>query len=270
MGFTHSIQHRTKFFKSQSIIISMAIFTTGLILIFISNSINESNKLIEILNQLGFVLVPSGLISFIFEYSLRQSFLQSMRNEFTFSLRKEFESLGQLQNAGIVEIYESLSDDLIVNHFSQANDQIKILQTWIPDLVQIEKSFKYAYINNCSIQILLLDPNSDFAKERSVQMGFENSEAVITNINSNIMELRRVCKEFNIQKNFELKLYSAVPLMQIYSFDNMSFMGFYWQGKMAMHGPQLLIKGHDTYYGKEINNYFNFMWNSAKPIKCVE
>lgn len=128
------------------------------------------------IRDLGIALVPVGLIALVYEIFLRRNFLTEMRNEFSEAFYFHFESFDQITKAGLVRIHKTFPTNNVAEAFSTTN-KIRILQTWIPDVVSLfghlERNREKLKENiNFEIKILMLELDSEFAKVRSKELGF--------------------------------------------------------------------------------------------------
>lgn len=262
----------------KTIIIALIVVILGAIILAVSFFIEVSAGVSELLITIGTVLIPSGFVSLIYEYSLRRTFLIEMRNIMMECMKQQFGFASELQDLGIVKFHRALPTDVIVKGFSNSQNCIKILQTWTPDIVPIEQSFCDAAKRGCSIQILFLNPESPLAKNRAADLGYSDISSVITNINSTIAELVRFCDTNQISNHVKIRLYDSTPTFSLYIFDNTAFLGIFWRRTMAISGFQMEIKGPNSSIWQFIDRQFSYIWKEAEPLdiqtilenKCFE
>jgi Domain of unknown function (DUF5919) len=256
--------------RQKSAIASLVIAFVGVMLIFLPTTLGADKALSEFLNLLGIALVPSGLVSFIYDYALRQTFLQEMRSQLIESMRSEFSQLFEIRDAGIQAIHHEYPTDRLIKGLSKAQVHIRILVIWIPDLIRIEQSFSDAVKHGCKIQILLLHPKSDFAKYRSRDLG-TNDNYTSMEILANLLELSRFCRENNITEKIEIKLYKdATPTVFFIGYDDTFIFGSFLQHKMGIHTNQIEVKGTNSPFVNALNDHFEAIWNTATPYSAVE
>ncbi len=252
--------------KYKTIIIAFIIIILGIIILIISSFIELPASISRLLTTIGTIFIPSGLISLIYEYSLRRTFLKEMQNTMEECMRLQFKSLSEIQELGIKKFHMALPTEVIVKGFANSLKYIKILQTWTPDIVPIEQAFFDATKRGCNIQILHLDPKSPLAEIRASDLGYSDISLVETNINSSIMELARFCDTNKISDNVEIRLYNSTPTFSIYAFDDIAFLGIFWRKTMAISGPQIEIEGSNSYLFQFIEKQFTYIWEEAKPV----
>ncbi|HEX6711413.1 MAG TPA: DUF5919 domain-containing protein [Rubrobacter sp.] len=190
------------------------------------------------LRDIGSALLISGLLGAIFEYSSRRGFIAQVEESLSDVITKRYSILEEARESGVDSIYSSLPDG-IAKKFQQASS-IRILQTWIGNLDGISDSLRKAANNNCTVQILLLDPDSVQARYRSKDQG-ENDTAAKLRIEANLDHLNRLMSEPKTKDNIKVKTYDATPILTIYGYDNIDIVGLYWRKKAAISFPQLMI-----------------------------
>ncbi|HJQ27960.1 MAG TPA: DUF5919 domain-containing protein [Rubrobacter sp.] len=204
---------------------------------FLDTSPSEQN-IRGFLRDIGSALLISGLLGAIFEYSSRRGFIAQVEESLSDVITKRYSILEEARESGVDSIYSSLPDG-IEKKFQQASS-IRVLQTWIGNLDRIADSLRKAANNNCTVQILLLDPNSVQARYRSKDQG-ENETAAKQRIEINLNHLERLMSEPNTRGNIEVRTYDATPTMTIYGYDNIDIVGLYWRKKAAISFPQLMV-----------------------------
>lgn len=220
----------------------------------------------KVISDLGLALLSTGLISLVYEVMLRKSFLNEMKEQISESLASEFEVIKRIKNAGIEDIQENFSASEIAQSFSTASE-VKIMQTWIPDLITLLQPLKKASIKGCSVKILLLDPTSPFAEARGKDLGYSNPTEPATSIRNDLAEIDRFCRNEGIT-NIEVRLHNTIPSMSIHSYDDISYIGFYLNRTPAVSSPQFIINNRDeSYLSKIANHHFFTVWESSKEHK---
>lgn len=127
----------------------------------------------KVVKDIGLALITTGAISLVYEIMLRESFLSEMKEQLAESLASEFEVLNRIDDAGIVDVYQTFPTTEVANAFSKASE-VRIMQTWIPDLITLLRPLKQASINGCVVKVLLLDPSSYLAEARGRELGYSD------------------------------------------------------------------------------------------------
>ena len=257
--------------KYRAIIISLGTVLLGIILlgvgIFVEQQSYQAPIWAEFVKQLGTIFVPSGVISFVYEYALRRNFLEEMNEQLLLALQQQFASVSELQDAGLRHIHKKLPIEKIVEDFANSKNTITILQTWLPDIVNFEQAFISALNNGSEIKVLLLDPLSEYAKQRSKDLGYSDPNYASNIINANIAHLQRFNRTRNALKKIEVRLYDALPSLQIYSCDQKKYIGFFYHGEWSTQMPTLEISDPKSLLGRNLEDEFLKVWSIAKPIE---
>ncbi len=255
--------------KYKAIIASLTVTLIGIILIAIPIVYNSENFWIILSQRIGIVLLTSALISFIFGFFFRQNFQEDMVSKVKSELKNYFETNNSIKESGILEFHRNLPIQDVVNSMSRSST-IKILQTWIPDLYHFEKPFREVVERGGSVEILLLDPRSNYAKQRSKDLEYPNDQYASDAIKANITDLSRYCSLGNIKNKIKIKMYSCLPSIQVYCCDEKAFIGFYMHKNQSTQSPQLEILMPHSVMGSRIAEEFNILWKSSKSIHISE
>ncbi len=215
--------------------------------------------------EIGIALLTSGVISLVYEIMLRESFLSEMKAQLADSLSSEFEVLKRIDGAGITDVYRSLPTSDISKRFSTAS-RVRIMQTWMPDLLTFLGSLKEACSNGCVVQLLLLDPDSSLADVRGRDLGYPDPQMVSENTKSNLMEIRRFCLQEEMEDAFEIRLHNTIPSISLYSYDDIILIGFYLNKTPAIQNPQIEIRDSSSYFANIINQHYSRIWEASKPF----
>jgi hypothetical protein len=246
-------------------IVALGIVVIGMVLIVIPHLIHSDSPAMQILEHLGLVFAPSGLMALVYEVMLRRTFLDEVREQFSLSLGEHFRMIDRLQAAGVRDVHESLPDALISREFENATQSICILQTWIPNLLQIERSLSKVIARGCRIRILLLDPNSIQAEARNEDLGYVDRNTIRHSIELNLKQLASFHTE--VGDALEVRLYRGTPVLSLYACDDTRFLGFYWRKRRSSQGPQFEIRGRSSLMALEADRHFEDLWAHSSVVK---
>jgi hypothetical protein len=237
----------------------------------------------KFIRDLGLALVSTGLVSIIYELAVRESLLEDIKAqlaELIDSFRRYVEEYmeekfaelaaksernSRLERAGFVDVREELSTSELEKAFANAS-KVEILQTWVHDFTLLRRLQP-----NCSIKILLLDPESSLVELRSKALGFPDKTAVISNIQINLEEIKRFYREDARTKNIEVevRLYNAIPPGAIHAWTDIKskettvYLGHYLHGVRAIHTKIFVLQGESA---KDWLNNFYMVWDNSKPL----
>lgn len=249
------------------IVVALAIVLAGLALVTAPLVLKDRIEatIAQVMSHLGLFLVPSGLITLIYEVVLRRSFLAEVREQLSASLGSHFTRVERLSQAGLADVHECLPDERINRELAQARGSIRILQTWIPNLLQIERSLGQAAARGCRVRILLLDASSIHCVERSRDLGYVDESTIADGIGLNLKQLASFVTA-DLRSRVEVRLYRATPIMSLYACDDLRFLGLFWRKRRCSQGPHLEIGGRDSVVGVEADRHFEDLWADAAPV----
>lgn len=149
-----------------------------------------------------------------------------------------------------VELMESRSD--------LAKESIRILQTWIPGMTPLPNGLIESAKRGVKIKILLLQPKSDIARQRALDMQWNVNKPVEA-----FEDLIWVLKQKQIRHlpNVEVRFFNALPPFMIYSVDNWTLFSVYWHPDGSSTGPNIEVDSAQGYFGSYINRTFDTIWN---------
>lgn len=220
------------------------------------------------IRDLGIALMTTGVLSLFYDIMLRNSFLDEMREQLAKSLASEFSVLNRISEAGIINVFQTFPTSEVANAFRTASE-IRIMQTWIPDLVTLLEPLKYASKKGCRVKILLLDPDCDLADARGRDLGYPDTRVVTNKIKDNLHEISRFCQVEKINGNFEVRLHDTTPSVCIHSYDDTSIVGLYLNKTPAIQNPQFVTQGTNSYFSTAIDEHFSRVWSSAKKYDGI-
>jgi hypothetical protein len=174
-------------------------------------------------------------------------------------------SLKNQEKLGLHSIEPSMPLDEIIDVISNATTNVYILQTWIPDIQHIENAIVDAAFNGSKIKILILDPTSSVASQRALDLGYLDPDAGAKNIESNLFELSRIVKNYNIEQNLEVRFYKTLPSVHMYAGDDKVFIGMFWHGTPSKLGMSIEIHDSRSVFGLLVEKEFKAIWSNATP-----
>lgn len=246
--------------RYKAAIVALALLLVGLALVVTPHLLTAIGAIGEVARELGIVVLTTGLVSFIYEFVLRGSFVEEVEG-----LLRSHSEFG---NQGLYGIRPKLPIDKLNERFGNARHEVVILQTWIGNLIPIRESIVSACEKGCRIRILLLSPRSLHAALRGQEYGNTDKEYVGQQVNANLADLRSVKNRFR-PGNVEVRLYDGTPIFTIYGSDNHLFVGFYWRQLAAIEGPQLEIEG-ESVLGQRIWRHFENLWDSGSLVSLSD
>jgi len=160
--------------------------------------------------------------------------------------------------------------------FRQAVRQAKhlhILQTFIPytqHLHFFETDLMDAVKRDCDVQMLLSSPWSTIVELRQRALNPAYGKNIVSEqIRINLEHFATQARQLPADKRDRLKVrvHTTMPSMSIYRVDDLFFAGHYYQGKLAIDGPQLRVTNPDSIMGKRLVEEHLRTWQAATTIE---
>jgi len=254
--------------KKNITIIALAVAIIGLLMFYVSTLSQLSQSWSEFFNRLGTVLFSSILVAIIYDYFLRDTFIKEMRSQIKETIITDLSQVKELQNAGIEKIHSTFPTNNVSKAMCSAKD-IWIFNTSLPDFETFEKSiFDALKYNNCNIKILLLCPISDFAKNRSKDLGssFDYLEKDIKLKINRLYKKYNECNNNNGSLNIKINK-NSTPTFLSYAYDDVIVFTPYFR-KPGFQSPNIEIRGNKSILFKEIKDHFDKIWNDDDTVSA--
>lgn len=215
-------------------------------------------------------------------FTLSQVFLKNFRSmravEETEALAKRIAELVNNQanlirtviDAGIMETCEAMPLVELKVRMSNAKQCVRIMHTFIDDPRQYKEAFVSATRNGSRIQLLFLNPDSQYARQRSRDVWPKNSltppdeQFVSKQITYSIDVLHAMVVEHGI-KNLEVRLFDSLPSLALYVTDDQILLGFFLSGTKTDSATMLTVSG-TTFFTRDLLGEFENRWASAKSV----
>ena len=218
----------------------------------------------RLLTQVGTVLLTSGLLGVLYQYTIRRSFVTEVENRLRQIINERFESLEDQRTAGVERIYEGLPIDAMKKGFEDAEREVRILQTWTGNIDTIRESLCVAAAKeNCKVRVLLLHPDSEHVDYRNKDIGNVGAEHAKGRILAELDTLSALQARPEVDGRLEVKLYRVTPVMSIHGYDDTNIVGLYWRGVSSAAGPQFETAsrpGQESFFANRVKEHFEKVW----------
>jgi hypothetical protein len=174
-----------------------------------------------------------------------------------------------LQTASIVE-HARLDPNGLVERVGGGRETVAILETWTglleePYRDRFLAALRTALLNQATVRILLLDPDSAGARLRGREL---RQRDVPLAIMANLYHLTRLGDELSEDARIRLKvrLYDAAPSVQMYRCDNKAFISFF-PVDQSTYDAQQIETLMNTPIGDFVQGRFEELWNAPNTMK---
>lgn len=248
-----------------------AVFCIGIITMLLVDNFKESSHWLHFIGEIGAFIAAAIASHFIYDRVIRKDAELLIIEKLENAIEQKFSNTEK--DSGIVNSYERFNIDEFNYEVLKAKNRIWILQTWVGNLIMIESSLKEALKRNIEIQILVLNPKSKFCLTRGQELKIDRSDYVPGSINSNLLRLSQIAKEYNYPANFKVRLYDGSYPIIIYGIDDLVYMGLTWREEHTTNSPQLKLridKNKENYYSSFVNNHFNSVWKIGLEVNLKQ
>ena len=177
-----------------------------------------------------------------------------------------------LQTASIVE-HARLDPNSLVERVAGGRETVAILETWTglleePYRDRFLAAVRTALLNQATVRILLLDPDSAGARLRAKEL---RQRDVPLAIMANLYHLARLGDELNedVRVRLKVRLYDASPSVQMYRCDNKAFISFF-PIDQSTYDAQQIETLMNTPIGDFVQGRFEELWNTPGTVKLRE
>lgn len=239
----------------------------GLIDVLVTNDSPEEIAIQILLNLLSEIMpvMLVGSVSFLLFGFIRERRELERRDDLQSALLDALTRGDAISESGLYTIHPTFPVGAFTRRLENAKD-IRIMTTWINDTRRDSDAFIRAIKRSDSqTRILMLDPEAPCARQRSLDLGYENASFVPHEIRNSLDWLRRSFGESRISSadDVAIKTYRALPSMQIYICDNHAFVGFYWHLSRSTSGVTLELHNiNRTPFGGKLLLEFDKQWRS--------
>jgi transcriptional regulator with XRE-family HTH domain len=165
---------------------------------------------------------------------------------------------------GLIHIYPDLGTGLLQERIRNSKDRVWLMDTWFRrSLLSLEPAFSEA--SHCDIRVLLLDPESPFTRQRSLDLNMQEDYAKY-NINNN---LRTFSQLRHKQEKIKIRTYRVLPSFPIFITDQRALVSYYFHGIETYEAIWLEVRIPDensqepSEFGEQIKHEFLRIWDNA-------
>jgi hypothetical protein len=161
-----------------------------------------------------------------------------------------------LGDSGILSFHRSLKGKAFDQLMSSPGHK-KILNTWIFNYEALIPLLKDALNHDKTrIDITILSPECTHVATRSEELPNKDVKASIT---ASKNDLAFFISNLPAEKKTRVKVFefSSTPKITLYASDDDVFVGFFWPGFLAVHGPQFLLRGKHGGFSEIVWNYYD-------------
>ena len=219
----------------------------------------------SILVGIGGTCFTMGLLSVVAEQASKVFFLYDIRR----IVRSAVRAQQGISRSGITACHgaDIQKEAEIQTLLSGAVERICIMKTYIPEIIAVKSALKHlVHRKKLEAQILLLDPDSEAAKQRSRDLSRDlplKDDDIPEKIRGSLEELDQYCRELNIRDRVHIRTYRNLPSISLYQADDKSLLGWHWYGVHAFESVVLEIHNSHSELNDAIRKSFDFAWKNG-------
>lgn len=178
---------------------------------------------------------------------------------------------GNYADSAVTQVYQRFPTELFCQSLNTGHE-IRILNTWIPNLNTFIDALVEALQQEARVRILLLYPRSLIAELRNEALETAAKpvlkESVQRGVDENLTVLQYIAQHLDARqaKQLQVRIYHSLPSVSIYQVDQFCLMGLYFHGHLAINAPQFEVNLR-SFLGKRLDEEFNTLWAIGQPIE---
>ena len=254
--------------KAKIALIAYILVTISILFLVGSSYVESSGYLYSVqigrvLGSIGSTLFSISLISLIYDYAMKAKFTQAVKEKLGESLEEKFRNINHLKESGIDNAYKDFPAEIVRKRFSEATEEIFILQTWIPETAQLIEPIGRALRNGAKVRVLLLAPGCDQSLARSRDLECDHEMRVASKTDNSIDDLYRAFKVEVTSNKLYIGLYKGTPTTAIYGADQNIYAGMYLRNTDSAIAPHLEIIGSKSFYYQVLKDHFESVFRES-------
>lgn len=259
-----------KIYSMKTTLVSIFVIAIGFAILVAGNFV-ENQLFSSILSQVSTALIPAGIISMLYDFYLRQDFVDLLKEEIS-KKNNLFKLEDSVKKVGMQKIYIDRSEIDFLEYFKNAKNEILILDTsliFFTAVPQIETIFANSVENGCHIKLLCLDPNSNQASYRERDIGYK-TEIFVSQLKSSIAQFQELKLNVDSKKpkgSIEIKMFDATTTNVLIMSDNRMIVGYILRkirGRHCVHIEFTKDSENKTY--EAFYNHFMSLWEEARDV----
>ncbi|GAA4878532.1 hypothetical protein [Actinomycetospora straminea] len=146
---------------------------------------------------------------------------------------------------------------------------VRVLASWTGPGNDLAEALKGAVTKGATARLLLLDPDSDHAAQRSAELGKASSFAT-DQIRAELQNWDWNCETSPALEAVETRLYDGNPVVYLIGYDDVILLRLFWRKQMAVHAPFLRLRltpeepGGRT-LAQLADRHFEDLWQNSRP-----
>ncbi|MBT2451075.1 hypothetical protein J7F03_29170 [Streptomyces sp. ISL-43] len=183
------------------------------------------------------------------------------------------QQLKQENYLGVVRVHAHFPDTVFNGFVEEAAQEVVILQTWMPNLEQLQTSLEKALVNQrVPVRILLLHPASPVAGLRDEALRTVRDPAFAVDVQASVRrclaglaELHRAVREED-RGLLQVRVYNSLPSIAVHKVDEHFLVSSFLHAQLAIDSAQLEIDGSDSTMGRQVLKELDTLWGIGHDV----
>jgi len=181
--------------------------------------------------------------------------------------------LKQEHYGGVVQVHRRFPEERFTGLVEDADREVTILQTWIPNLHRFEWALRKAIVEQrVQVRIMLLHPSSPVARLRDEALRTVRDPALEEDVRASVERclsilesLHRSVREED-RARLRVRVYNSLPSIAVYKADEHHLVSSFLHGQLAIDSTQIEIDGGDTVMGREVQRELDMLWRIGSDV----
>ncbi|MEO3868864.1 hypothetical protein ABGB18_08550 [Nonomuraea sp. B12E4] len=173
---------------------------------------------------------------------------------------------------GVARVHRGFPGQVFAEHLRAARSEVRILQTWIPNLQNFQQELEDAIVHRrIRVRVLLLHPTSPVALLRDEALAGHREPAAEVNVRESVEHCLETFSKIHARLGehrelLQVHVYNSLPSVAVYQADERYFVSFFLHGKLAIDSSQIEVAGSDTGMGRDVRHELDKIWDISHPI----
>ncbi|MGW6704357.1 hypothetical protein ACWGDE_05635 [Streptomyces sp. NPDC054956] len=183
------------------------------------------------------------------------------------------QQLKQENYLGVVRVHGEFPVPVFNGFVEEASQEVVILQTWMPNLEQLQTSLEKALVNQrIPVRILLLHPASPVAGLRDEALRTVRDPAFAVDVQASVRrclaglaELHRAVPEED-RGLLQVRVYNSLPSIAVHKVDEHFLVSSFLHAQLAIDSAQIEIDGSDSTMGRQVLKELDTLWGIGHDV----
>ncbi|MFE2283756.1 hypothetical protein ACFXDJ_06245 [Streptomyces sp. NPDC059443] len=183
------------------------------------------------------------------------------------------QQLKQENYLGVIRVHGQFPDMEFNGFVEAAEQEVVILQTWMPNLEQLQPSLEKALVDRgIPVRILLLHPSSPVAGLRDEALRTVRDPAFAVDVKARVemclaglAELHRVVGAEG-RELLRVRVYNSLPSIAVYKVDERFLVSSFLHRQLAVESVQTEIDGAATTMGRQVQRELDTLWDIGHDV----